>query len=45
MVQYLLNAGATLEGPGHPQYERAKRKAKDNGHRALCRMLDDIFDA
>jgi ankyrin repeat protein len=40
MVQYLLNAGAEITGSGYRQYAMAMQYAKDNGHRAICELLE-----
>lgn len=40
MVQVLLNAGANIFGDGQTQYENAIRRASENGHHAIPRMLE-----
>ncbi|KFX95377.1 hypothetical protein O988_05813 [Pseudogymnoascus sp. VKM F-3808] len=40
MVQLLLNAGASIFGDGQAQYENAIRRASENGHHAIRRMLE-----
>ncbi|KFZ10895.1 hypothetical protein V502_07858 [Pseudogymnoascus sp. VKM F-4520 (FW-2644)] len=40
MVQLLLNAGANIFGDGQTQYENAIRRASENGHHAIRRMLE-----
>ncbi|KFY48610.1 hypothetical protein V495_01191 [Pseudogymnoascus sp. VKM F-4514 (FW-929)] len=40
MVQLLLNAGANIFGDGQAQYENAIRRASENGHHAIRRMLE-----
>jgi ankyrin repeat protein len=40
MVQYLLNAGAEITGSGYCQYAMAMQYAKENGHRAICELLE-----
>jgi ankyrin repeat protein len=40
MVQLLLNAGASIFEDGQAQYENAVRRASENGHHALRRLLE-----
>lgn len=40
MVQYLLNAGAEITGSGYHQYAMAMQYAKENGHGAICELLE-----
>ncbi|KFX89643.1 hypothetical protein V490_06896 [Pseudogymnoascus sp. VKM F-3557] len=40
MVQLLLNAGANIFGDGQTQYENATRRASENGHHAIRRILE-----
>ncbi|KAK5049042.1 hypothetical protein LTR84_005464 [Exophiala bonariae] len=40
MLQFLLNAGAQVKGPGSRQYERARSFASENGHIAARRLLE-----
>ncbi|KAE8441125.1 hypothetical protein EG329_005837 [Mollisiaceae sp. DMI_Dod_QoI] len=40
MMQYLLNAGAEITGPGYHQYAMAMQYAKENGHGAICELLE-----
>ena len=40
MVQLLLNAGAKIFQDGQPQYENAVRRASENGHHAIRRLLE-----
>ncbi len=41
IVQLLLNAGADVCGSGQEQYERALRRASENGHHAIRRLLEE----
>jgi ankyrin repeat protein len=40
MVQLLLNAGANISQDGQSQYENAVRRASENGHHAVRRLLE-----
>lgn len=40
MVQLLLNAGANIFQDGEAQYENAIRRASENGHHAVRRLLE-----
>ncbi|RDL41644.1 uncharacterized protein BP5553_01623 [Venustampulla echinocandica] len=40
MVQLLLNAEANIFGDGQPQYENAVRRASENGHHGIRRLLE-----
>lgn len=40
MVQLLLNSGANIFQDGQEQYENAVRRALENGHRAVRRLLE-----
>jgi len=40
MVQLLLNAGANIFQEGRAQYESAVRRASENGHHAVRRLLE-----
>lgn len=40
MVQYLLNARAEITGSGYHQYAMAMQYAKENGHGAICELLE-----
>jgi ankyrin repeat protein len=40
MVQLLLNAGATIVQEGDTQYQNAMRRASQNGHLAIRRLLE-----
>ncbi|OBT65062.1 hypothetical protein VE03_05223 [Pseudogymnoascus sp. 23342-1-I1] len=44
MVQLLLNAGANIFGDGQAQYENATRRASENGHHAVRRMIEKYHD-
>jgi ankyrin repeat protein len=43
MVQFLLNAGARVTGASQEQYNRAIKRASDNGHYAVHRLLESYF--
>ncbi|RYP19048.1 hypothetical protein DL765_003544 [Monosporascus sp. GIB2] len=43
MVQFLLNAGAKVTGEGGEQYCQAIKRAADNGHFAIRRLLESYF--
>jgi ankyrin repeat protein len=45
MVQYLLNAGAEITGSGYHQYTMAMQYAKENGHAAVCELLESAADS
>jgi ankyrin repeat protein len=45
MVQLLLNAGANIFHEGQAQYENAVRRASDNGHCAVRRLLESYHDS
>ncbi|KAE9373917.1 ankyrin, partial [Stipitochalara longipes BDJ] len=40
MVQLLLNSGANVFQDGQEQYENAMRRASENGHHAVKRLLE-----
>jgi len=40
MVQLLINAGASISQEGQAQYESALRRASENGHSAVRRLLE-----
>jgi ankyrin repeat protein len=40
MVQLLINAGASISQEGRAQYENALRRASENGHSAVRRLLE-----
>lgn len=43
MVQFLRNAGAEISGSGDGQYERALRRARNNGHSATASLLESFL--
>jgi ankyrin repeat protein len=45
MVQYLLNAGAEITGSGYHQYAMAMQYAKENGHGAICGLLESAAES
>ncbi|KAN0102809.1 Ankyrin repeat-containing domain protein [Hyaloscypha variabilis] len=45
MVQYLLNAGAEITGSGYHQYAMAIQYAKENGHGAVCELLESAAES
>jgi ankyrin repeat protein len=42
MVRFLLNAGAEIGSPGHRQYKRLLKLAKDKGHQVALEMLESF---
>jgi ankyrin repeat protein len=40
MIQLLINAGASISQEGRAQYENALRRASENGHSAVRRLLE-----
>ncbi|KMP07087.1 ankyrin-1 [Coccidioides immitis RMSCC 2394] len=45
MVMFLLMSGADIMSSGCVQYERATEFALQNGHLAICRLLDTFADS
>ncbi|EER28524.1 ankyrin repeat containing protein [Coccidioides posadasii C735 delta SOWgp] len=44
MVMFLLMSGADIMSSGRVQYKRAREFALQNGHLAICRLLDTFAD-
>jgi ankyrin repeat protein len=44
MIQLLINAGARIFGEGRAQYENALRRASENGHSAVRRLLESYHE-
>jgi ankyrin repeat protein len=43
MIQLLFNAGASISEDGQSQYESALRRASENGHHAVRRLLESYL--
>jgi ankyrin repeat protein len=44
MIQLLINAGASISQEGRAQYENALRRASENGHSAVRRLLESYHE-
>jgi ankyrin repeat protein len=44
MIQLLINAGASISQEGRTQYESALRRASENGHSAVRRLLESYHE-